>query len=454
MVKVSVVMPVLNGGDLFKEALLSVINQSLNDIEVVVVDGGSTDGTLNIVSGFMEKDDRIRLVNSQEKSMGYQYNIGMEIATGEYIGFCEADDYLAESFIEELYSMAKECDLDYIRSDFDLFIDREERVFLRHQVLGKNEESLYDSIITPIDYPNIVYSDVNMWNGIYKKEFIFNNRIRLNESPGAAFQDMGFVIQTILHGNRVKYVSRPSYYYRQDNMMASVYNPKVLSFVNQQAEYANQYAAELVNTPIGVAIENRVIDIFLGFYRIMIKNRCDEVILQERYNEFRSLLENWIRQMDRFQIDTLAIDTHIELQFLLDNWKDFHLIESKLCNMDDAVYEALFDSIRNSKESVIVGAGRMGCGLYGLLRSNNINNIKCFCDNSENKQGKKNMRLPILSVGNAVQNYPDAVYIVAMAGNSYGTVCKQLLDCGINRAKILRGYSPGAHMAFEKKRHI
>ena len=224
MIKISVIVPVLNGAAYIKECMESLVNQSLQDIEILVVDAGSTDGTLEILREYAQRERRVRILHSDKKSTGHQCNLGIEAAQGRYVGFCESDDYSAGMMFEELYRLASDNDLDYIKSDFDMFIDKEYRIFLNYHLLAGPRAQLYDRVFRPGDYPDILFRDVNMWNGIYRTNFLREKKIRLNPTPGAAFQDTGFVIQTFLLAERSMYVHREASRYRRDNVTSSVYN--------------------------------------------------------------------------------------------------------------------------------------------------------------------------------------------------------------------------------------
>ena len=90
--KVSVIMPSLNVGKYIRESLTSVCNQTLKEIEIICVDAGSTDGTLEIIKEFAASDKRIKVIHSDKKSYGYQMNVGIHEAQGDYIGIVETDD--------------------------------------------------------------------------------------------------------------------------------------------------------------------------------------------------------------------------------------------------------------------------------------------------------------------------------------------------------------------------
>lgn len=98
-------MPSYNVGIYIGECIESVVSQTLKDIEIICVDAGSTDGTLEILEEYAAKDERIRLLHSDMKSYGHQMNMGLASACGEYIGIVETDDFIAPDMYEELYRL-------------------------------------------------------------------------------------------------------------------------------------------------------------------------------------------------------------------------------------------------------------------------------------------------------------------------------------------------------------
>lgn len=98
--KVTVLLPSLNVAGFIEECLISVTGQTLKELEILCIDAGSTDGTLEILESYAKKDKRIRVLHSDRKSYGYQINKGMDMALGEYLGIVETDDYIAENMYE------------------------------------------------------------------------------------------------------------------------------------------------------------------------------------------------------------------------------------------------------------------------------------------------------------------------------------------------------------------
>ena len=98
-VKISVIMPSLNVSEYIDECIQSVLNQKFADIEILCIDAGSTDGTYEKLEDYKMRDNRIQLLQSDKKSYGYQVNMGIKKATGEYIAIIETDDYIDEKKI-------------------------------------------------------------------------------------------------------------------------------------------------------------------------------------------------------------------------------------------------------------------------------------------------------------------------------------------------------------------
>ena len=120
--KITVIMPSLNVAPYIEKCIQSVVNQTLQDIEILCIDAGSTDGTLEILEQFKREDSRIRIIHSDKKSYGGQVNMGIDMAKGKYIGIVETDDFIASDMYEKLYDIAESHNLDYAKGTYDNFI--------------------------------------------------------------------------------------------------------------------------------------------------------------------------------------------------------------------------------------------------------------------------------------------------------------------------------------------
>ena len=104
--KVSVLMPSLNVARYIRQCLDSVIAQTLRNIEIICIDAGSTDGTLEILQEYEAKDARVKIIRSEKKSYGYQMNLGLDAARGDYVGIVETDDWADPEMFEQLCQAA------------------------------------------------------------------------------------------------------------------------------------------------------------------------------------------------------------------------------------------------------------------------------------------------------------------------------------------------------------
>ncbi len=217
--RISVIVPVYNSKKYLNQCIDSIIAQTLYDIEIICVDDGSNDGSSLILDKYAEKDGRIRVIHKPNAGYGNSINVGVRAARGKYIGIVESDDYISRNMFEELYVAAIENELDMVKSDCYFTWDSKEYYAYRHI---EKMDGFYDRVLTSKDRCVFFGFFMNSWCGIYKRSFLLQNNIVHHESPGASFQDNGFWLQIMYHVDRAMWISKPLYYYRQDNENASV----------------------------------------------------------------------------------------------------------------------------------------------------------------------------------------------------------------------------------------
>ena len=118
MAKISVIIPVYNCEKFIEKCLQSLVNQTLTDIEIILVNDGSTDNSQKIIEKF--SDTRIKLINKKNGGQSSARNVGLDVANGEYIGFIDSDDWVDSDFFEKLYNTAKKYNADISISNFFL----------------------------------------------------------------------------------------------------------------------------------------------------------------------------------------------------------------------------------------------------------------------------------------------------------------------------------------------
>lgn len=234
MMRVSVILPSLNVAGYIGEAVESVRHQTLSNIEIICIDAGSTDGTWEIIESAASKDDRITAVQSPVKSYGYQVNTGLDMACGEYVGILETDDYVLDSMYEDLYRAASSKELDYMKCDYSTYLTENDGDIVLTERSVSTNPFFYDNVFAPVEHPETVIDDWYLWNGIYRTSFLRKNHIRFLETPGAAFQDIGFLHQVATAAKKARYLRKSLYRYCVDREGASSNSDQVLDYVRQE----------------------------------------------------------------------------------------------------------------------------------------------------------------------------------------------------------------------------
>lgn len=245
MPKVSIIVPTYNVEKYLRECMDSIIGQTLQDIEIICVNDGSTDHSLKILEEYSKRDPRIIIIDKVNEGYGKGMNDGLDRATGEYIGIVEPDDFVPLNMYEDLYSIAKKNDLDFVKADFYRFTGNQNdgTRSLEYNQLDSTGEN-YNQVINPYEKPYVIKFIMNTWSGIYKREYIEKNHIRHNTTPGASFQDNGFFWQTFIYAKRCMFVDHPYYMNRRDNPNSSVKDKKKVYCMNVEYDFIREIFAQ------------------------------------------------------------------------------------------------------------------------------------------------------------------------------------------------------------------
>lgn len=243
MAKVSIIIPVYNVEKYLCECMDSVVGQTLEDIEIICVNDGSTDRSPGMLRDYAKRDARIVLIDQENGGYGKAMNCGLERSSGEYIGIVEPDDFVPACMYEELYEKAILYDLDFVKADFYRFRtkDNGERELIYH-ALSPNQKD-YNKVLDPSMTPEAIRFKMNTWSGIYRRSFLEKYGIRHNETPGAAFQDNGFWFQTFIYAKRAMLIDKPYYMNRRDNPDSSVNSREKVYCINQEYDHIRDILA-------------------------------------------------------------------------------------------------------------------------------------------------------------------------------------------------------------------
>ncbi len=202
--KVSIIVPTYNNSDYLAKCLFSLLEQSLKEIEIIVVNDGSTDITNSILSIF-KQDSRIKVFNQEHKLQGAARNLGMQEARGEYIGFIDSDDWIDLDYYEKLYNTAKK-----YNSDIALATNVRIGNGKTKKRLNITEEVFVSTLQDKVDISNQVKNPCPT-NKIYRRSMLEEKNIVWLE--GCYCEDKLFTIQAVYYANGIVTVPGVNYYY-------------------------------------------------------------------------------------------------------------------------------------------------------------------------------------------------------------------------------------------------
>lgn len=210
--KISIVIPIYNADKYLKKTLDSVLNQSYKNIELILINDGSTDDSLQICKEYKNKDKRIILINIENSGPGFARNIGIENVSGDYIYFVDADDYLKEDALETLLSLAIEGNYEIISSNF-YRVDKDIKVSKNNYETGeisrhktREEKRKYNLFKTSSSFGYAC-------GKLYKTSFIKENNIKFTNEKHVFLEDTLFNLKAFSYDPNYYVLNQPLYYY-------------------------------------------------------------------------------------------------------------------------------------------------------------------------------------------------------------------------------------------------
>lgn len=232
--KISVIIPVYNSSTYLRKCLDSVVNQTLKDIEIIVINDGSTDDSKNIIEEYTVKYKNIIFIDQENKGIGKTRNIGIKKATGEYITFVDSDDYIKENMLEEYYKYAKKHNFDLVIGSYIKKINNKEIIFENNKFKTGNVKTT----------PQILYLiEYGPWAKLYKREMLINNNIYFDEKR--KYEDMPFVSKALLKSKLIGQITEPYYYYIiHNNSETTTMDKRVFDILDILKEIKDYYKRE------------------------------------------------------------------------------------------------------------------------------------------------------------------------------------------------------------------
>lgn len=216
---ISILVPIYNVERYLPQCLDSLINQTFTDLEIICINDGSTDHSLDIIKEYQAKDPRIVLLDKPNSGYGDSMNQGLKKAKGEYIGILESDDWLELDAYEKLYQLAEARKPDVVKANY--FAEKNGKSTKITAIDPQDS----NKILNPRQNPEIFRLAPTIWTAIYRRSFLKKNRIDFLPTPGASYQDTGFNFKVWAEAESVILTSDAFVHYRLDNINSSVNNP-------------------------------------------------------------------------------------------------------------------------------------------------------------------------------------------------------------------------------------
>lgn len=220
MPEVSVIVPIYNTSSFLEECLESVVAQTFQDFEAILVDDGSTDSSARIAEGFAKKDSRFRLVRQCNMGLSEARNTGLRNAQGNWIAFVDSDDVLSPDFLKTLWQAAIEMDVPVVASGIIAFSRQTPRQGFSRKT---SQRISSDEALVRAFYQNAV-PDFSACNKLYRKSLWETRKF----PPGIYFEDMATIPAVLYEASRVGVCKVPLYFYRKHrtSILASPYTIK------------------------------------------------------------------------------------------------------------------------------------------------------------------------------------------------------------------------------------
>ena len=209
MKRVSIIIPVWGVEKYIGKCLDSLVNQTLEDIEIIVVNDGSLDNSQSIIDKYVAKHpDKVKSYIKENGGQGSARNYGIKVSTGEYIAFVDSDDFVELDMFEKMYNKAKKDKSDIV-------------ICGSYNVCENYSKKEIDAFITnyDTDLENMMFGKMAVWNKIYKRNIIIDNKITFKEKVW--YEDLAFTLKAIINSSKFSFIDEPFYDYliRQGSTM-------------------------------------------------------------------------------------------------------------------------------------------------------------------------------------------------------------------------------------------
>ena len=268
---VSIIVPVYNVEPYLERCIQSLLNQSLKDIEIILVDDESPDNCPMMCDQYALMDSRVKVIHKKNGGLGFARNSGLEIATGEFVAFVDSDDYVEKIMYEKLYQEARNSNADAVYSNF--YVEQSTGVWIKSEEVNQKRLWVGDDVISfmldmissaPYVRQERKYQ-MSVWHSIYRSSIIKKFAIRFLSERQVGSEDIPFQVDFLLKSKKVVYM--PEMFYHYCNNAKSLTAKYKLNMFDM---YKNLYNILVDKTKNISSAQQRIDRFFIGYSRYCI----------------------------------------------------------------------------------------------------------------------------------------------------------------------------------------
>lgn len=223
---ISVIVPVYKVEKYIHKCIESIINQTYDNLEIILIDDGSPDNCPKICDEYALRDNRIKVIHQENKGLSSARNKGIELAKGEYIGFVDSDDFVEPSMFQDLYNAIVKNNADISICNFYVINNKSKEKIIKNGL--KNKQYYKIEALREILLDNEIQSYA--WNKLYKRELFKNVKYPV----GKKYEDIGTTFYLFEKSNRIQYIGKPEYNYlnREDSIVFNYNEQTIIDYID------------------------------------------------------------------------------------------------------------------------------------------------------------------------------------------------------------------------------
>ncbi|WP_455646108.1 glycosyltransferase family 2 protein [Methanosphaera sp.] len=326
MVEISVIIPVYNVEKYLESCLNTIINQTFQDIEIICINDGSKDNSLNILKEFSKKDNRIQVISQKNQGHAVATNKGISMAKGKYLFLMDSDDMLELNALEDTYKLAEEKNVDFVLFKAINYDDENEKYYeSKNYNMTELHQKVKENIFNYKDIDDLIFTiPVTPWNKLYKRELINKHNITFPE--GLIFDDNVFFWKVLFNSEKIyfhneflfkrRWYSSSSTMNGDERFLNSIEIYNLVWDVFKEFNLFEKYKKVLYKNKVSISqfrynhIRNEYKELF---FKEMKKDFLEVFNNEEVYSDFIENIPNLFRQIF---FEVLISETHSEFDYL------------------------------------------------------------------------------------------------------------------------------------------